>query len=94
MATVSIPAPLRTFTNGAEEVIAKGTTVGEIIENLDRSYAGLKRRLCEEDGKVRRFVNIYLNDENVRFLQSLDTPVGEDDELAIVPAIAGGARCR
>lgn len=90
MATVRIPVPLRKFTSGAEEVKATGNTISEIIDNLDRNYSGLKERLCEKDGHVRRFVNIYLNDEDVRFMQSLQTPVRDDDEVAIVPAIAGG----
>ena len=91
MPTVLIPTPLRTFTNGAAEVAARGATVAEIIEDIDRSYPGLKERLCKEDGRIRPFVNIYVNDEDMRLLQSLDTPVGDGDELSIVPAIAGGS---
>jgi molybdopterin synthase sulfur carrier subunit len=91
MATVRIPTPLRRFTNGAEEVPARGDTVAAVIDDLDRNFAGMKHRLCEQDGKIRRFVNIYVNDEDIRFLQSLDTPVKEGDELSIVPAIAGGS---
>ncbi len=90
MATVRIPTPLRRFTNGADEVKAMGATVAQIIADLDRNYVGMRDRLCEKDGKVRRFVNIYLNDEDIRFLQSLETPVSEGDELSIIPAIAGG----
>jgi molybdopterin synthase sulfur carrier subunit len=90
MPTVRIPTPLRRFTDGAEEVPAQGSTVAEIIDDLDRSHSGLKARLCEENGQIRRFVNIYVNDEDIRFMQSLDTPVAEDDELSIIPAIAGG----
>ncbi|RJP18034.1 MAG: MoaD/ThiS family protein [Candidatus Abyssobacteria bacterium SURF_5] len=89
MAVVRIPVPLRRFSGGAEEVTAAGATVAEIIEDLDRSYSGMKHRLLENGG-LRRFVNIYVNDEDIRFLQSLDTPVNEEDELSIVPAIAGG----
>jgi MoaD family protein len=92
MAKVWIPAPLRKFTDGADEVAAAGATVAEIIDCLDRDYGGLKIRLCEEDGRVRRFVNIYVNNEDIRFLQDLDTPVSDNDELSIVPAVAGGAR--
>ena len=92
MAKVWIPAPLRKFTGGADEVAAAGATVAEIIDCLDRNHEGLKVRLCEEDGRVRRFVNIYVNDKDIRFLQGLDTPVGDNDELSIVPAVAGGAR--
>jgi len=90
MATVRIPTPLRRYTNGADEVRAAGATVAQIITDLDRNYAGMKDRLCEKDGKVRRFVNIYVNDEDIRFLQSLETPVADGDELSIIPAIAGG----
>ncbi|UCD56809.1 MAG: MoaD/ThiS family protein [Candidatus Hydrogenedentota bacterium] len=90
MATIRIPAPLRRYTNGAEEVAATGATVAAIIDDLGHNYAGLKERLCDEAGNVRRFVNIYVNDEDIRFLQSMDTPVSDSDELSIVPAIAGG----
>lgn len=94
MTTVRIPVPLRKFTGGADEVAATGATVAEIIEDLDRNHSGVKARLCEEDGKIRRFVNIYVNDEDIRFMQNLDTPVGDGDELSIVPAIAGGRAAR
>ena len=90
MTTVRIPVPLRKFSGGAEEVAAKGATVAEIIDDLDRNHSGMKARLCEESGKIRRFVNIYVNDEDIRFMQDLDTPVSDGDELTIVPAIAGG----
>jgi molybdopterin synthase sulfur carrier subunit len=90
MATVRIPTPLRKLTNGLEEVAATGATIGAIIADLEAHYPGLKERLCDEKGQVRRFVNIYANDEDIRFLQNLDTPVTEKDEISIVPAIAGG----
>jgi molybdopterin synthase sulfur carrier subunit len=90
MAVVRIPVPLRRFTDGVEEVRAAGATVAAIIDDLDRNYAGMKNRLCEKDGQIRRFVNIYVNDEDIRFLQNLNTAVDETDELSIVPAIAGG----
>ena len=87
--TVRIPTPLRTLTGGAEEVSAEGATVGAIIEDLEKSYPGMKDRLCDEKG-VRRFVNIYANDEDIRFLDNLDTALAEGDTITIVPAIAGG----
>ncbi len=90
MAKVLIPLPLRKFTGGASEVAAEGTNVGEIIENLERSHPGVRDKLTTEDGKVKAFVNIYVNEEDIRFLQNLDTPVGDGDELMIVPALAGG----
>ena len=90
MATVRIPTPLRKLTNGLEEVKASGGTVAAIITSLESQYPGLRDRICDDQGKVRRFVNIFKNDEDIRFLQSLETPVAETDELSIVPAIAGG----
>lgn len=89
---VRIPTPLRRFTSGAEEVRCQGTTVGQIVDDLERQSPGIKEKLCDEEGRVRRFVNLYLNGDDIRFLSNLDTAVKEDDELSIVPAIAGGAR--
>jgi len=90
MATVRIPTPLRKLTNGQEEVSAAGATIGEILTDLEQHYPGMKERLCDDKGQVRRFVNIFANDEDIRFLQNLETPVKEKDEISIVPAIAGG----
>ena len=90
MATVRIPTPLRKLTNGAEEVKAAGKTVGELIQSLEGQFPGIKERICDDQGKVRRFVNIFTNDEDIRFLQNLETAVKETDEVSIVPAIAGG----
>lgn len=87
---VRIPAPLRKLTNEQEIVPAAGATIGEILADLDKSYPGLGERICDESGNVRRFVNIFLNDEDIRFLQNKETPVSETDEISIVPAIAGG----
>lgn len=89
---VRIPTPLRKITNGADEVTAEGGNVSEIIENLEKNYPGLKERICEPDGKLRRFVNIYLNDEDIRFKKNMETELRDTDELSIIPAIAGG-RC-
>ncbi len=91
MAKVRIPAPLRTLTDGKDEVTASGNTVGELISDLEKNYPGIRTRICDDSGKVRRFVNIFANEEDIRFLSNLDTPIKESDEISIVPAIAGGA---
>ncbi len=90
MATVRIPTPLRKLTKGEAEVAAKGNNVKEILENLEQNFSGLKERICDEHGSIRRFVNVYLNDEDIRFLNNLETKVKEGDSISIVPAIAGG----
>ena len=87
--TVRIPTPLRTLTGGADEVKAEGKTVGEVIDDLERKHPGMKDRLCDEKG-VRRFVNIFANDEDIRFLDNLATALRDGDSVAIIPAIAGG----
>lgn len=88
---VRIPTPLRKLTNGLDEVSVNGATVSAVLEDLERQYPGIKERICEGDGKLRKFVNLYLNDEDIRFKENLSTAVKESDELSIVPAIAGGA---
>ena len=90
MAQVRVPTPLRKLTGGADSVEADGATVAALISDLDRRYPGMKDRICDETGKVRRFVNIFVNGEDIRFLKDLDTAVKAGDELSIVPAIAGG----
>jgi molybdopterin synthase sulfur carrier subunit len=90
MATIRIPTPLRKLTEGKEEVAASGATVGEVITNLDQAYPGIKARICDDSGAVRKFVNIFANDEDIRYLKNLDTPIKDSDEVSIVPAIAGG----
>lgn len=87
--TVRIPTPLRTLTGGADEVSIEGNTVGEAIDNLEKKHPGIKERLCDEKG-VRRFVNVYLNEEDIRFLDNLSTQLKDGDSVSIVPAIAGG----
>jgi len=87
---VRIPTPLRRFTAGAEEVGVGGTTISTVVDDLEHKFPGIKERLCDEQGRVRRFVNIYVNGDDIRFLNSLDTPVRDGDEVSIVPAIAGG----
>ena len=86
---VMIPTPLRQYTGGNDAVEADGSNVQEVLHDLGQRYAGLTERLME-NGKVRRFVNLYVNDEDVRYLNSLETPVKDGDELSIIPAVAGG----
>jgi len=87
---VRIPTPLRKLTDGADEVAIEAVNVGEMIEKLEAAHAGMKERLCDEAGEIRRFVNVYVNDEDVRFLDGRNTALKEGDEVSIVPAIAGG----
>ena len=87
---VRIPTPLQTLTNSQPEVSIEGATVGELIEKLNAEYPGLKERVCDESGKVRRFINIFVNEQDIRFLEKEATAVKEGDEVSIVPAIAGG----
>ena len=87
---VRIPVQLRALTNGEEVVSASGKSVREIIEDIDKKYPGVKDRICEADGRVRRFVNIFVNEEDIRFLDNLQTPISDQDEVSIIPAIAGG----
>ena len=88
--TVKIPTPLRSLTGDRESVPAEGGTVAELVDQLEGAYPGMRERLCEDSGELRRFVNIYVNGEDVRFLDGLQTALGEDDEVSIVPAVAGG----
>jgi MoaD family protein len=86
---VRIPTILRTHTSGEKVVEGDGSTLGELIGDLESRHSGLQARLID-DGKLRRFVNVYLNDEDVRFLSGLDTPVKDGDTVTILPAVAGG----
>ena len=90
MPSVRIPTPLRKLTNEIEVVQTAGSNVGEVLEHLDKAFPGLKERICDDSGNVRRFVNIFVNDEDIRFMDDKSTPVKETDEISIVPAIAGG----
>jgi molybdopterin synthase sulfur carrier subunit len=87
---VRIPSPLRTYTNGADTVTADGASVGEVLNNLKAQAAGIESRLFKGPAQLNRFVNVYVNEEDIRFLKNLDTPVKAGDEISIVPAIAGG----
>ena len=87
---VRVPTPLQKLTKNKAEVEAKGSNIKELIEDLEKNFPGLKERLCDEKGKLRRFINIYVNEEDVRFLQQAETPLKDNDEVSIIPAIAGG----
>ena len=87
---VRVPTPLRKYTQGADEVNAQGGTVKALVEDMEKNYPGIKERICDENGKVRRFVNVYVNGDDIRFLQNLETALKEGDSISIVPAIAGG----
>jgi molybdopterin synthase sulfur carrier subunit len=88
--SVRVPTTLRPLTSGASEVSVDGGTVGEVIAALEASYPGFNDRLLDENGKLRRFVNVFVSDDDVRFLQGLDTPIPAGETLSIVPAVAGG----
>jgi len=90
MPTVRIPTPLRKITQGKEEVSADGRTIGEVIANIESTFPGFRDKICDETGNLRRFVNVFVRQEDIRFLQRLETPVADADEISIVPAIAGG----
>lgn len=90
MIKVRIPTPLRPLTKGQGEVQAKAASIAEMIEVLNAAHPGLKDRLCDDKGELRRFVNIYVNEEDIRFLKGKDTLLKDGDEVSIVPAIAGG----
>ena len=87
---VRIPTPLRRMTGGADQVNVAGSNISEVIASLDSEYPGIKQRLCDEQGDIRSFVNVYVNGEDVRFLSGLDTATSDGDEISIVPAVAGG----
>ena len=89
--TVKIPTQLRSVTAGEAETVAEGGTVGEVLESLYSSHEELRGRIAGEDGELRRFVNVYLGGEDIRFLDGLDTPVEDGDEVTILPAVAGGS---
>jgi molybdopterin synthase sulfur carrier subunit len=89
---VRIPTPLQKFTKNQSEVQAEGATVQEVLDNLEQNFPGIRERLCDEQGSVRKFINLYLNDEDIRFMEGERTTLKDGDELAIIPAIAGGWR--
>src|ERR671916_3006501 len=89
--TVSIPTPLRSFTSGKDTIELPGDTVGQVLDGLMTAHSGLKRHLLQDDGRLRSFVNLYLNETDIRQLSSTATPVRPGDVLTIVPSIAGGS---
>lgn len=88
--TVRIPTPLRKYTDGKDAVQVDGGSVRAVLDALDRAHPGIKERLCDEKGSLRRFVNVYYRDEDIRFLDDIDTKVDDGSEISVVPAIAGG----
>ncbi|WP_329566576.1 ubiquitin-like small modifier protein 1 [Kitasatospora sp. NBC_01266] len=89
-ATVRIPTILRTYTDGRSEVSAEGATLQEVIADLEQNHPGIAQRILDEAGKLRRFVNVYVNDDDVRFAEGLATAVGDGAGVSIIPAVAGG----
>jgi sulfur-carrier protein len=89
-ATVRIPTPLRTLTGGSATVEVDGATVGDVVSSLDAAHPGLGERILDDGGQVRRFVNVFVDDKDIRFQQGLDTPVRDGATVSIIPAVAGG----
>jgi sulfur-carrier protein len=87
---VRVPTILRTYTGGESEVSAEGATVADVLESLDANYHGIKGRIIDEQGELRRFVNVYVGNDDVRFLDGLATAVGDGTEVSVIPAVAGG----
>ncbi len=90
MATVLIPTPLRRLTGGQSKLTLSGENVGQLLRAVDTQYPGVADKVFDTDGNVKRFINVFLNEDEIRSLQGLDTPVGENDKVSIVPAMAGG----
>ena len=88
--TVRVPTPLRSLTKGAAEVQADGDTVADVVDHLERQFPGIRERLLDESGELRRFVNIYVNEDDIRFLDGKKTALKAGDQVSIVPSIAGG----
>jgi len=88
--TVRVPTPLQRVAGGAKNVKAAGASVSAVIDDLERQFPGFKDRLCEDDGSLRRFINIYVNGEDIRYSQGIDTAIKDGDEMSIIPAVSGG----
>lgn len=87
---VRVPTPLRRFTGGAEQVNADGASIAALVNDIENNHPGIKERICDDQGNIRRFVNIFVNGDDIRFLDNLETALKDGDEVSIVPAIAGG----
>lgn len=90
MATVYVPTPLRRLTGGQSKVDAAGENIGALLHAVESQYPGIAEKVLDEDGNIKRFINVFVNDDEVGSLQGLETPVGESDKVSIVPAMAGG----
>jgi molybdopterin synthase sulfur carrier subunit len=90
--TVRVPTPLQKITGGKGEVSATGSNIKEIFADMEKNFPGLRERIYSEDGELRRFINIYVNEEDIRFLESEESAVKDGDVISIIPAIAGGSR--
>ena len=88
--SVRIPTILRTYTGGESEVTAEGGTLSEVLDDLEASYAGIKGRILDDNGELRRFVNVYVGNDDVRFLDNLETPTPDGAQISVIPAVAGG----
>ncbi|MCH8029033.1 MAG: MoaD/ThiS family protein [Candidatus Dadabacteria bacterium] len=90
MPSVRIPTPLRRLTGDKDEVTIDAPNVGQLVDGLEKQFPGIKERICDENGNLRRFINLYVNNEDIRFINGLDTELNESDIVSIIPAIAGG----
>ena len=90
MATVFVPTPLRRLTGGQSKVVAPGDDIGAVLKSVNAQYPGFDEKLIDEDGNVKRFINVFVNNDEIRSLQGMQTPVSDDDRVSIVPAMAGG----
>ncbi len=88
--SVRVPTILRTYTGGDSEVTAEGGTLGDVLEDLDQRYSGIKGRILDDQGELRRFVNVYVGNDDVRFLDNLETPTPDGTQISVIPAVAGG----
>jgi len=90
MPSVRIPTPLRKLTQDKDEVSIEASNVAQLVSGLEEQFPGIKERICDEDGNLRRFINLYVNNEDIRFMKGMETPLNETDMVSIIPAIAGG----